>query len=127
MPGGKMEFGEQIDDAIKREILEETGLDIEVKEVLAVLNEIFFDVKKKEDYWQAIIFLFGVKIKNPVKIKKSAEGELKWFDLHSLPQEEVIPSDYQMIQQIVLQPETSISFYKLRILAEDDKFSLDYF
>ena len=37
-PGGGLEFGESVEDCLKREFLEETGLQIEVKE-LTIVNE----------------------------------------------------------------------------------------
>lgn len=54
-PGGGLEFGETTENALKREFLEETGLEIEVVDFLFVnefLNpplhgiELFFEVKK---------------------------------------------------------------------------------
>ena len=38
IPGGRLEHGEYIVDAIKREVREETGLDIEVGDLLGILE-----------------------------------------------------------------------------------------
>ena len=127
MPGGKLEFGEYIEDTIKREIFEETGLNIKLKRILAVLSEIFFNTTTKEDYWHAILFLCEVTIDDVSKVKNSSEGNLEWFDLDDLSKTEIIPSDYEMIRQIVLQPRSSIDFYKIRMLTDGDKYTLDYF
>ena len=54
-PGGGVEFGESITDALKREFLEETGLEVEVEQFLFVNEyialplhavELFFSVKR---------------------------------------------------------------------------------
>ncbi len=127
MPGGKAEFGEHIEDTIKREIFEETGLNIKLKRILAVLSEIFFDTETQEDYWHSILFLCDVDIDDISKFKNSSEGDLEWFSLDDLPKTEIIPSDYAMIKQIVLQPKSTIDFYKIRMLTDGDKYTLDYF
>ena len=41
LPGGKVEFGEHPDNAVVREVLEETGLNVSVKGVLTVNSELF--------------------------------------------------------------------------------------
>jgi len=41
LPGGKVEFGEHPDNAVVREVLEETGLKVSVKGVLCVNSELF--------------------------------------------------------------------------------------
>jgi len=51
LPGGGLEKGERIGDCLKREIWEESGLEIEVKEVLFV-----FDVIEPERQVVTIVF-----------------------------------------------------------------------
>ncbi len=127
MPGGKAKFGEHIEDTIKREINEETGLEIEVSGIPAVLSEVFYDVRACQDYWHTIIFLCDVVLGNPGEIRESSEGKLKWFDLSNLSRAEIIPSDYEMIKKIVLNDEEKSGFYKIRMLSDGKKYKLDYF
>lgn len=72
MPGGHIELGEKIEEALKREVKEETGLDIYNIKFLC-LQEFIFD----KAFWQKkhFIFLdFICKIKSS-KVKLNSEGQ----------------------------------------------------
>ena len=78
MPGGAVEGNETLEEAAKREVLEETGLEVEVKDVAAI-NECFF--KEKNEH--AIFLTFKVNIiggeisiENPNEISR-----ITWVDI----------------------------------------------
>ncbi len=60
----KTDFGERIEDAVKREIFEETGLKIKPKRILAVLNEIFREKEKNNHIGIAFYFYLKLYFKN---------------------------------------------------------------
>lgn len=85
-PGGAMELGETVLDALKREIKEETSLEIEAPELFAIYSgedEHMIYPNGDEVYYTNIIY----KVNNYTGIlKKDKESyELKFFSLNEVP------------------------------------------
>jgi len=55
VPGGMLELGEKLRDGVRRETLEETGLEVEPGEVLDVFDSIFPDREGRTQYHYVLI------------------------------------------------------------------------
>lgn len=81
LPGGHLEFGESLEECLRREFAEETGIEISVKKLVSVApNKIYGN--------HYIIFAFLVSAKSKPRAKqKEPKIHLawKWFDLNKLP------------------------------------------
>ena len=55
VPGGMLELGEKLRDGVRREVFEETGLDVEPGEVLDVFDSIFTDTLGRTQYHYVLI------------------------------------------------------------------------
>jgi ADP-ribose pyrophosphatase YjhB (NUDIX family) len=55
IPGGMLELGEKLREGVRREALEETGLEIEAGEVLEVFDSIFTDADGRTQYHYVLI------------------------------------------------------------------------
>lgn len=55
LPGGGLEVGELLTDGLRREILEETGLEIRILEVVEVFERILRDAEGRLEYHYVLI------------------------------------------------------------------------
>jgi ADP-ribose pyrophosphatase YjhB (NUDIX family) len=55
LPGGGVETGEQLDEAIRREVREETGLEVEDLDMLEIFERIMRDAEGRVEYHYVLI------------------------------------------------------------------------
>lgn len=87
-PGGKKENGETLEECVKREVLEETGLKVFGLNDHGKIN--FYFAERSDKNWVVHIYSsedFGQKI------HASEEGELRWYDFDGLPVDQMWAGD----------------------------------
>ena len=83
IPGGRVEMFETIEDAVKREVKEETDLDVEVINELGICNHI---IENEKSHWVSPSYLCKIN-KGEAKIMEPTKHiDMKWFKLTELPQ-----------------------------------------
>lgn len=88
MPGGKLEFGESFEEGARREVLEETGLQLNEAKVICVNND------KNEHAHFVTIGLFSEDFSGEPKVTEPDEiVEWQWFSLNNLPTPLYFPSE----------------------------------
>jgi len=80
IPGGLVELGERVHDAVVREVKEECGLDIEVERLVDVFDSITRDEKGRVQY-QFVVINFLAKIKGGSLKNADDVLEARWVPL----------------------------------------------
>ncbi|RRS08481.1 MULTISPECIES: NUDIX hydrolase [unclassified Pseudoalteromonas] len=94
-PGGHLEYGETIETCAKREVLEETGLNVVTVENLGFTNDFFAQEQKHYVtlFVKATCDDHHAQVKEPDKCK-----HWRWFALDALPQPLFLPLTHFLAQ-----------------------------
>ncbi len=102
-PGGSLEFGETLAEALKREISEEYGVEIAVGELLDVVDHI---LPEEGQHWVSPTFLCRIVAGEPAIREPAKCTQIGWF----LPND--APADLTQITR------TNLEHYRKRIGSE---------
>lgn len=125
LPGGKVQFGEHVDEAATREIREETGIESDFKSIKGVVSEKINENNEIDTH--VIIFVCELSPMGSDVIE-SREGSLKWFDMSNIDsfKEELIPSDLLFMKHFILK-DKEIALTKSIINKIGEKYIQDKF
>lgn len=96
LPGGNLELGEHLSDALAREMQEELGIEVTVGEMILV-GEVYFEDRKKH----TLHLLFegkitaGIPTLNP---KETSAISIKWLAINDLEKVNLYPNLSKQIQ-----------------------------
>ncbi|MBN1371905.1 MAG: NUDIX domain-containing protein [Anaerolineaceae bacterium] len=82
-PGGSVEFGERLKDALQREIAEEYGIQIEVGELLDVVDHL---LPEEGQHWVSPTFICRVTEGEPVICEPGKCDAIGWFRIEEIPE-----------------------------------------
>lgn len=83
IPGGKLELFETFEEAVKREVKEEIGVEVQVIDLLGICDHI---IKNEERHWVSPSFLCKIVRGEPQIMEPTKHLDMKWFPLDNLPE-----------------------------------------
>ncbi|WBW94938.1 NUDIX hydrolase [Oceanirhabdus sp. W0125-5] len=84
-PGGALEIGESIEEAMIREVKEETGLDVNVEYLIGVYSK-YFSKYPNGDSAQSIVYFFKCNVASgDLVIDNKETFDLRFFDKNNIP------------------------------------------
>jgi 8-oxo-dGTP diphosphatase len=96
IPGGLVHVGETLEEAVIREALEETGLNVEPTELVELLERIFRDDQGRVQY-HYVIADYHCTVINGVLSAGSDAAEVRWAERAELLEMEIAPITLRVI------------------------------
>lgn len=96
-PGGVVEIGERLDEAAAREVLEETGLQVEIAEAFDQAEVIRRDGNGKVERHYVIVVFAGRYISGEVQAGDDADAA-RWVGLSELSDYELTPDTERILK-----------------------------
>ncbi len=87
IPGGRVEFGETLEEAVVREVEEETSLKVKPTSILGIVDHI---VKNENVHWIATHFLCTIIEGQPKITEPEKHESIEWFSFENLPEKQTI-------------------------------------
>ena len=108
VPGGMLELGETLRDGVRREVLEETGVEVEPGEVLDVFDSIFTDTLGRTEYHYVLIDYLCRRLSGEA-VAGSDVSDVRWVTADALPAMDLRKSIEQVVRKGLARPAKTTS------------------
>ena len=98
VPGGKIKFGETPEEAVKREILEETGYSVNVKNIIPFSNVAIWNYPDFNQH--TVVFYYECELDDNAhkEIKDKKINTYKWINTNELSNYNFLPGNTEAIE-----------------------------
>ena len=87
IPGGRLEMFETFEQAVVREVKEETDLDVEIVRMIGLCNHIVDIENEEKVHWVTPSYLCKVLSGTAKIMEQNKHTEIGWFRLDNLPED----------------------------------------
>jgi mutator protein MutT len=99
LPGGLVNLGEKIRDAIKREVEEEVGLNVDVVKIVDVFDSIVYDDKGRVRFHYVIVGFIVEIVGGEVRGSEEA-SQVKWFKAEELKDLNMTDTTRKLLKEV---------------------------
>jgi mutator protein MutT len=98
LPGGLVDGGERLEEAVRREVREECGIEVEVGPLLGVFEPIVKDDDGRVRYHYVVLDYLARYISGEVVVGDDA-ADLRWVAFENLGEYPLLPATRDMIER----------------------------
>ena len=120
-----MHEGEHIDEAVERELFEESGVKARFAELRGVVTEVLQPESGPQMHYLLLVCRLEAKT---LRLRPSAEGDVRWFDAEELSRawDQVVPSDRLILERLVLRRPEKL-YYRCRVVERAGRYDVKMF
>lgn len=99
LPGGRIEFGETPEEAVIREVYEETGYQVEILKMIPKVYTYVFHYPTCKQHTLVYTYLCRLKSKQRVETNDAEVADIAWISEKEIPNYTFLPGTVEFIEE----------------------------